>query len=138
MTSYLSYETEKREIRMVPVNVIDFKSSSISTNNMNIREFTSSFKLSFFNETEAYQLLQFFEIEQSEINWKYIKQDLSLYHKDMKYDFRGCFSRTISFEMNFQEIEINYDYFESHPMVEEDKLILLSQTRNQKLKSLGI
>lgn len=137
MSSYLSYETERREIRIVPVNVIDFK-PSVSVNSMGIREYSDSFKVSFINDTEAYQFIQFYEIEQSEITWKYIKHDLSLYHKDMRYDFRGSFPRTISFEMDFQEIEIHYDYFDSLTLSEQDKLVLLSQTRHLKLKELGI
>lgn len=137
MTAYLSYETEKREIRIVPINVIDFK-PSVSVNNMGIREYSDSFKISFINDIEAYQFTQFYEIEQSEINWKYIKHDLFLYYKDMRYDFRGSFPRSISSEMDFQEIEIHYDYFESHPLSEEDKLVLLSQSRHKKLESLGI
>ena len=82
MSSYLSYETERREIRIVPVNVIDFK-PSVSVNNMGIREYSDSFKVSFINDTDAYQFIRFFEIEQSEITWKYIKHDLFLYYKDL-------------------------------------------------------
>lgn len=48
MSSYLSYETERREIRIVPVNVIDFK-PSVSVKNMGIQEYPYSFKISFMN-----------------------------------------------------------------------------------------
>jgi hypothetical protein len=93
MISYLSYETERREIRIVPVNVIDFKQSTIVKSN--IHEYSDSFKISFINDSDAYQFIQFFEIEQSEITWKYIKHDLFLYHKDMRFDFKGSFPQTI-------------------------------------------
>ena len=134
MTSYLSYETERREIRIVPVNVIELE-FNIKLHGWQ-RNYSDSFKLSFINYTAAYQFIQFFEIEQSEIHSKYIKAELFLYHKEMRFDFRGSFPT--SFNPDNQEIEIHYDHFESHPLSEEDKLILLSQSRHKKLESLGI
>ena len=134
MSSYLSYETERREIRIVPVNVIELK-LNVRTHGWQ-RNYSDSFKLSFINDTEAYQFIQFFEIEQSEIGSKYIKAELLLYYKDMKYDFRGSFPT--SFNPDNQEVEIHYDHFESHDFNEEDKLVLLSQSRHKKLESLGI
>lgn len=134
MSAYLSYETERREIRIVPVNVIELE-FNIKLHGWQ-RNYSDSFKLSFINDTDAYQFLQFFEIEQSEIGSKYIKAELLLYYKDMKYDFRGSFPT--SFNPDNQEVEIHYDHFESHELSEEDKLILLSQSRHQKLKALGI
>ena len=134
MTSYLSYETERREIRIVPVNVIELE-FNIKLHGWQ-RNYSDSFKLSFINYTDAYQFIQFFEIGQSEIHSKYIKAELFLYHKEMRFDFRGSFPT--SFNPDNQEIEIHYDHFESHPLSEEDKLILLSQSRHKKLESLGI
>ena len=134
MTSYLSYETERREIRIVPVNVIELE-FNIKLHGWQ-RNYSDSFKLSFINYTDAYQFIQFFEIGQSEIHSKYIKAELFLYHKEMRFDFRGSFPT--SFNPDNQEIEIHYDHFESHPLSEEDKLILLSQSRHKKLEYLGI
>ena len=62
MSSYLSYETERREIRIVPVNVIELE-LNVRTHGWQ-RNYSDSFKLSFINDTDAYQFLQFFEIEQ--------------------------------------------------------------------------
>ena len=134
MTSYLSYETERREIRIVPVNVIELE-LNVRTHGWQ-RNYSEHFRISFLNESEAYQFIQFFEIGQSEIHSKYIKAELFLYHKEMRFDFRGSFPT--SFNPDNQEIEIHYDHFESHPLSEEDKLILLSQSRHKKLESLGI
>ena len=134
MTSYLSYETERREIRIVPVNVIELE-LNVRTHGWQ-RNYSDSFKLSFINYTDAYQFIQFFEIEQSEIHSKYIKAELFLYHKEMRFDFRGSFPT--SFNPDNQEIEIHYDHFESHPLSEEDKLFIISKERDQKLTLLGI
>lgn len=136
MRSYLSYETEKREIRIVPVNVLELE-LNVKTHGWQ-RNYSESFRISFLNDTDAYEFMKFFEIEHSEINWKYIKNNLFLYHKEMRFDFKGCFPTEFTYNTDIIEVEIHYDHFESHDLSEEDKLILLSQSRHQKLKSLGI
>ena len=73
MTSYLSYETEKREIRIVPVNVLELDTNVKNHGwQCNYSEF---FRMSFLNDTDAYEFLKFFEIDQEE-NLKYIKSIL--------------------------------------------------------------
>ena len=132
MNSYISYETEKREVRIVPVNVLELTTQPLGTS---IRE-SERLKISFFNDIDTYKFLKFFEIDHEEINWKYIKCTLLLYHKDMRFDFKGCF--TTSFNLDMREAEINYDHFEYKILNEVDKLLLLSQERHKKLESLGI
>lgn len=133
MTSYLSYETEQREIRIVPVNVLEL--------DLNVKNhgwqcnYSEFFRMSFLNDTDAYEFLKFFEIDQEE-NSKYIKSILFLYHKEMRFVFNGCFPTEFTYDT--QEVEIHYDHFESHTLKDMDKLLLLSQTRHKKLESLGI
>ena len=82
--------------------------------------------------------MKFFEIEQEEIIWKYVKYDLFLYHKEMRFDFRGCFPSEFNYNIDIQEVEIHFDYLSSFSLNEKDKLLLLSQSRHKKLESLGI
>ncbi len=137
MISYLSYETEKREIRMIPVQVLELE-LSVTTSSRWQREYSDSFEISFINLVDAYDFLKFYEIEQSEITWKYIKNDLVLYHKDMRINFHGSFPKEINYFIDNQSISIHYDYFETNPLNEQDELILKSQVRELKLKSIGI
>lgn len=129
MTSYLSYETEKREIITLPVNVLKLD-LSVRTLGWTM-EYSDSFEISFHNEFEAWEFIKFFGIEHSQENWKYIKHDLLLYHKEMKLDFKGCFPQEITCDIDNQSVVIHYDYFESLPLPLDDM-------RELKLKSIGI
>lgn len=132
MSAYLSYETERREIIIVPVNILELNINGSNTS----RWYPESFRISFLNDTDAYEFIKFFEIEQEEISWKYIKSDLFLYNKEMRFGFKGCFPT--EFNIDIPEVELHYDYFNSHTLNEQDKLVLLSQNRNLKLEALGI
>ena len=134
MISYLSYETEKREIRIVPINVLELKLNM----GVSSRWQPDSFRISFIDDIDAYNFMKFFEVEQEEINWKYIKNNLLIFHKEMKFDFKGCFPTEFTYNLDILEVEIHSDYFESHTLNDVDKLLLLSQSRNRKLESLGI
>ena len=128
MTSYLSYETEKREIITSPVNVLKL---DLSVRTLGwAREYSDSFEISFHNEFEGWEFIKFFGIEHSQENWKYIKHDLLLYHKEMKLDFRGCFPQ----EFDNQSVVIHYDYFAT-TLLEK---LPLDDMRELKLKSIGI
>ncbi len=52
MISYLSYETEKREIRMIPVQVLELE-LSVTTSSRWQREYSDSFEISFINLVDA-------------------------------------------------------------------------------------
>lgn len=139
MNSYLYYETESREERLIPVNVLDLKIglTTVSLTTMSrMSDYCESFKISFFNDSDVYQFLQFFEIEQDEITWKYIKNELVIYHKEMRFNFLGCFPQ--EFNTENQEVEIHYDYSSSHTLNDTDKSVLISQSRHKKLEYLGI
>jgi hypothetical protein len=134
MISYLSYETEKREIRIVPINVLELKLNM----GVSSRWQPDSFRISFIDDIDAYNFMKFFEVEQEEINWKYIKNNLLIFHKEMKFDFKGCFPTEFTYNLDILEVEIHYDHFETNPLTEQDELVLKSQVRELKLKSIGI
>lgn len=141
MKSYLSYETEKREIRVVPINVSLDDLESNNTHNLFSRRYYHNFiKISFLDESDAYQFLQFFEIDKVEVDWKYIKHDINIFC-EKKFSLKGSSPATIGFDKNWEnikEIEIDYDSITSSSLSEEDKLFLISKERDQKLISLGI
>lgn len=139
MKSYLSYETEKREIRVVPINVSLDDLKSRRYNHLRAT-YIYSIKISFLNESDAYQFLQFFEIDKVEVDWKYIKHDINIFC-EKKFSLKGSSPATIGFDKNWEnikEIEIDYDSITSSSLSEEDKLFLISKERDQKLISLGI
>lgn len=141
MKSYLSYETEKREIRVVPINV---SLNDLESNHAHFfsrrATYIHSIKISFLNEIDAYQFLQLFEINKVEVDWKYIKHDINIFC-ERKLLVKGSSPRKFSFDKNWEnikEIEIDYDSITSSSLSEEDKLFLISKERDQKLISLGI
>jgi hypothetical protein len=130
MKAYLSYETEKREIRIVPIDLSE-------------RDYLGyQVKISFIDQEDAYKFLQFFSIEHEEFNWKYVKQDLTIYKliENELLHLKGCCPSNINFNksMELNNIELSYDRYEKFELSEEDRLFIISKERDQKLTLLGI
>jgi hypothetical protein len=130
MKAYLSYETEKREIRIVPIDLSE-------------RDYLGyQVKISFIDQEDGYKFLQFFSIEHEEFNWKYVKQDLTIYKliENELLHLKGCCPSNINFNksMELNNIELSYDRYEKFELSEEDRLFIISKERDQKLNLLGI
>jgi hypothetical protein len=130
MKAYLSYETEKREIRIVPIDLSE-------------RDYLGyQVKISFIDQEDGYKFLQFFSIEHEEFNWKYVKQDLTIYKliENELLHLKGCCPSNINFNksMELNNIELSYDRYEKFEFSEEDRLFIISKERDQKLTLLGI
>jgi hypothetical protein len=130
MKAYLSYETEKREIRIVPIDLSE-------------RDYLGyQVKISFIDQEDGYKFLQFFSIEHEEFNWKYVKQDLTIYKliENELLHLKGCCPSNINFNksMELNNIELSYDRYEKFELSEEDRLFIISKERDQKLTLLGI
>lgn len=130
MKAYLSYETERREIRIVSIDLLE-------------RDYLGyEFKISFYDQEDAYKFLQFFSIEHEEFNWKYVKHDLIIYKliQNELLHLKGCYPNNINFNesMELTNIGLSYDRYEKFELSEEDKSFIISKERDQKLTLLGI
>lgn len=138
--SYLSYETENRQIITSQVNVIELNFSSNSV----YRNFSDIFKFSFVDVNDAYHFLKFFEVDNNlnyyaDMRLKYVKCTLTLYHNNIRFDFYGSFPQEINYyDLQNTSITIYYDHFQNTIPSELDELFLKAQTRNFKLESIGI